>query len=55
MSLKDQLKVLVVDDTSVSRMLVVDALQQIGFKNIAYGQGWRCRPSRQCRPAQPIW
>jgi two-component system chemotaxis response regulator CheY len=34
MSLKEQLKVMVVDDTSVSRMLVVDALQMIGFKNI---------------------
>jgi two-component system chemotaxis response regulator CheY len=35
MSLKDQLRVMVVDDTLVSRMLVVDALQLIGLKNIA--------------------
>ena len=35
MSLKDQLKVLVVDDTSVSRMLVIDALQLIGIRNIS--------------------
>ena len=34
MTLKEQLKILVVDDTSVSRMLVVDALQTIGIKNI---------------------
>jgi len=34
MSLKEQLRVMVVDDTSVSRMLVVDALQRIGLKNI---------------------
>ena len=35
MSLKEQLKVLVVDDTSVSRMLVIDALQTIGIRNIS--------------------
>jgi two-component system, chemotaxis family, chemotaxis protein CheY len=34
MSLKEQLKVLVVDDTSVSRMLVIDALQSLGIRNI---------------------
>lgn len=38
MSLKDQLKVLVVDDTSVSRMLVIDALQTIGIRNIAFAK-----------------
>jgi two-component system chemotaxis response regulator CheY len=38
MSLKDQLKVLVVDDTSVSRMLVIDALQTIGIRNITFAK-----------------
>ncbi len=38
MSLKDQLKVMVVDDTSVSRMLVIDALQTIGFRNISFAK-----------------
>jgi two-component system chemotaxis response regulator CheY len=38
MSLKDQLKVMVVDDTSVSRMLVIDALQTIGIKNITFAK-----------------
>ena len=38
MSLKDQLKVLVVDDTSVSRMLVIDALQTIGVRNISFAK-----------------
>ena len=35
MSLKDQLRILVVDDTSVSRALICDGLDQIGMKNIA--------------------
>jgi two-component system chemotaxis response regulator CheY len=35
MSLKDQLRVLVVDDTSVSRLLICDALEQIGVKHLA--------------------
>lgn len=30
-----QLKVMVVDDTSVSRMLLIDSLNQIGIKNVA--------------------
>jgi two-component system chemotaxis response regulator CheY len=38
MSLKDQLKVMVVDDTSVSRMLVIDALHTIGIKNVSFAK-----------------
>jgi two-component system chemotaxis response regulator CheY len=36
MSLADQLKVLIVDDTTTSRMLVRDGLQELGIKNIAF-------------------
>lgn len=35
MSLKDQLRVLVVDDTSVSRALICDGLDQLGMKNVS--------------------
>lgn len=35
MSLLAQLKILVVDDTTTSRMLLRDALETIGFRNIA--------------------
>ena len=35
MSLKDQLRILVVDDTSVSRALICDGLDQIGMKNVS--------------------
>lgn len=36
MSIADQLRVLIVDDTSTSRMLVRDGLEQIGIKNISH-------------------
>lgn len=36
MSLAEKLKVLIVDDTTTSRMLVRDGLQEIGIKNIAF-------------------
>jgi two-component system, chemotaxis family, chemotaxis protein CheY len=36
MSLADKLKVLIVDDTTTSRMLIRDSLQEIGIKNIAF-------------------
>lgn len=36
MSLAEQLKVLIVDDTTTSRMLVRDGLQEIGIKNISF-------------------
>ena len=32
----DQLKVLIVDDTSTSRMLIRDGLEQLGIKNIIH-------------------
>jgi two-component system chemotaxis response regulator CheY len=35
MSLAEQLKVLIVDDTTTSRMLVKDGLEELGIKNIA--------------------
>ena len=52
MSLKDQLRVLVVDDTSVSRALICDGLDQIGIKNVSIArdgeegfQSMRTKPS----------
>ncbi|CAN1724020.1 chemotaxis protein CheY [Hyphomicrobium sp. 1Nfss2.1] len=36
MALADQLKILIVDDTTTSRMLVRDGLQEIGIKNISF-------------------
>jgi two-component system, chemotaxis family, chemotaxis protein CheY len=35
MALRDRLRVLVVDDTSVSRALICDALDQIGMKHVS--------------------
>lgn len=35
MSLRDQLRILVVDDTSVSRALICDGLDQLGMKNVS--------------------
>jgi two-component system, chemotaxis family, chemotaxis protein CheY len=35
MTFAQQLKILVVDDTSVSRMLLVDGLNQIGLNNVS--------------------
>jgi two-component system chemotaxis response regulator CheY len=35
MSLKEQLRILVVDDTSVSRALICDGLDQLGMKNVS--------------------
>ncbi|HEX2019716.1 MAG TPA: response regulator [Aurantimonas sp.] len=36
MSIKDHLKVLIVDDHRTSRMLIRDALEQLGIKNIVF-------------------
>jgi len=36
MSFLDQFKVLIVDDTSTSRMLIRDGLEQLGIKNIIH-------------------
>ncbi len=36
MSIVQQLKVLIVDDTSTSRMLIRDGLEQLGFRNIIF-------------------
>ena len=35
MSLAEKLRVMVVDDTSVSRALIVDALDQMGVRGVA--------------------
>lgn len=35
MTLRDQLRILVVDDTSVSRALICDGLDQLGMKNVS--------------------
>ena len=35
MSILQQIKVLIVDDTSTSRMLIRDGLEQLGIRNIA--------------------
>lgn len=36
MSLAEKLKVLIVDDTTTSRMLIRDGLQELGIKNISF-------------------
>lgn len=38
MSLAERLQVMVVDDTSVSRMLVIEALNQIGIRQISFAK-----------------
>ena len=51
MPFMQHLKVMVVDDTSVSRMLLVDSLNEIGIKNIALaGDG---EPALQSMMASP--
>jgi two-component system, chemotaxis family, chemotaxis protein CheY len=44
MPLKDRLRVLVVDDTSVSRTLLCESLDQLGMKNVSIArdgeEGW---------------
>jgi two-component system chemotaxis response regulator CheY len=52
MPLKDRLRVLVVDDTSVSRTLLCESLDQLGMKNVSIArdgeEGWiamKTRPS----------
>ncbi len=36
MSIKDQIKIMVVDDMATSRGLVINGLEEIGIKNITY-------------------
>lgn len=38
MSLKDKLRVLVVDDTATSRGLIINAIEQIGIKNYSWAK-----------------
>lgn len=38
MSILEQLKILVVDDMTTSRMLIIEALQEIGFRQISFAK-----------------
>ena len=50
------LKVLVVDDTSVSRMLVCDGLNQIGITNVTLaGDGEQALKSMMASPCHMIF
>lgn len=50
------LKVLVADDTSVSRMLLVDSLSQIGIKNVALaGDGEQALKSLMANPCHIVF
>ena len=50
------LKVLVADDTSVSRMLLVDSLSQIGIKNVALaGDGEQALKSLMASPCHIVF
>jgi two-component system chemotaxis response regulator CheY len=55
MSLLAQLKILVVDDTTTSRMLLRDALETIGFRNIAVaGDGEQAMQMMMTQPCHLI-
>lgn len=55
MALADQLRVLIVDDTSTSRMLMRDCLQELGVKNISFaGDGEQALQFMQTTPAHLI-
>ena len=55
MAIAKQLKVLVVDDTSVSRMLLVDGLNQIGITNVAMaGDGEQGLKAMMAGPAHLV-
>jgi two-component system chemotaxis response regulator CheY len=50
------LKVMVVDDTSVSRLLIVDALNEIGLKNIALaGDGEQALQMMMANPCHIVF
>jgi len=55
MAFAQQLKVLVVDDTSVSRMLLVDGLNQIGINNVTMaGDGEQGLKAMMAGPAHLV-
>jgi two-component system chemotaxis response regulator CheY len=55
MSLADQLKVLIVDDTTTSRMLIRDGLQALGIKNITFAaDGEQALKSMAAQPAHLV-
>lgn len=55
MPLATQLKVMVVDDTSVSRMLLVDGLTQIGITNVALAKdGEECLKAMMAAPSHLV-
>jgi two-component system chemotaxis response regulator CheY len=56
MPFMQHLKVMVVDDTSVSRMLLVDSLNEIGIKNIALaGDGEQALQSMMASPCHIVF
>ncbi|MDE2579873.1 MAG: response regulator [Hyphomicrobiales bacterium] len=55
MSILNHMKILVVDDTTTSRMLVIEALREIGFQNIAIARdGSEALKSMMSSPAHLI-
>jgi two-component system, chemotaxis family, chemotaxis protein CheY len=55
MPFMQHLKVLVADDTSVSRMMLVDALNQIGIRNVALsGDGEQALKSMMASPCHIV-
>lgn len=56
MPFMQHLKVMVVDDTSVSRMLLVDSLNEIGIKNIALaGDGEQALNTMMASPCHIVF
>ncbi len=55
MSLAGKLEVMVVDDTSVSRMLIVESLNEIGIKNLALAKdGKQALTALMAKPAHLV-
>jgi two-component system chemotaxis response regulator CheY len=55
MSLADKLQVMVVDDTSVSRALITDALDQLGVRHVAIAKdGAQALKSLMARPVHLV-
>jgi two-component system, chemotaxis family, chemotaxis protein CheY len=55
MSLADKLQVMVVDDTSVSRTLITDALDQMGVRNVAISRdGAQALKTLMARPVHLV-
>ena len=52
MSIADKIRIMVVDDTSVSRALVVDALDQMGVRGVAIAKDGAA--ALQALTAQPV-